>query len=84
MVITTILVGLMLWNGTLTQTWRPFPTTMPASAASAPAWSYNPTVTERTIPEVWSQWHDDALFGWIGPAELTLILTFILAQVEQL
>ena len=79
-----VLVFLMLWEGTVTETWNPGPmTTLPASVpASGPAWPVGATeIHECSIMDVWAEWRETAIDGWFGPAEITLVLVIVLGPV---
>jgi hypothetical protein len=75
------LVLLMLWNGTVVEVWVHVPVAMPATAtAPLPVWDET-EVRGRSVAEVWRAWHETAIDGWLGPAELTLLLVFVLGPV---
>lgn len=76
-----VLIGLMLWGGTVRTTWTA-PATLPtATSATAPTalpfWGQT-EVEERTIGAVWREWREDAIDGWLGPAELTVFIVLVL------
>ncbi len=86
-----VLVFLMLWDNTLTWTWAPAssasaPTTASApgdpDAASPPGMPpFTSELHERTLADVWAEWHARALDGWFGPAEAVLVLGLTLGPL---
>ena len=79
-----VLIGLVLWSQTVTTVWLPPPTTSPTTAtATDPAyWAGLITeVRERTVADIWQEWHAHALYGWFGPAEITLALVVVLGPL---
>lgn len=54
------------------------PTTMTVTVTATPGgpWPWgNLPIRERTVAEVWTDWHADAIDGWVGvPAQITLFV----------
>ncbi len=78
-----VLIGLMLWDQTMTEVWVPAPASAPTSAPGGYPiyWSGSTELRQRTLAEVWAGWRVEALAGWFGPAELTLALVVTLGMV---
>jgi hypothetical protein len=76
-----LLIFLMLWEGTVTEAWVPSAAPLAIPSASAPFGSMTRQTTERSLAEVWAQWRRTAVYGWLGPAELSLALVALLGPV---
>lgn len=79
LIYTAVLVGLMIWNETLTRVWvmgTPPPyTSAPSTALTWPAGDWE--VHSRTPGEVWAEWRVSAIAGILGPAESTAIVVLV-------
>lgn len=77
-VFSLVMLGLELWDETLTFEWVPPPTAPSSAATTGPTTltalgDWQQERHERTAAEVWREWHADALGGWFGWTEAGLL-----------
>lgn len=79
----SVLVALFLWSDTLRLVWSPAagsPPTGPGGYPLVPSGGFT-ELRSRTVAEVWQGWHANTPYAWLSPAEITLILVFILGSL---
>ena len=69
------LILLVLWHDTLIQQ---VPSGPPAASSAPFLQPMSFELQQRSIAEVWCEWHAGAIGGWLGPLEIALVLVPIL------